>query len=481
VVFFIVSKMGLFIVDVETTGTDPVNDRVIEIGVLIIENFNVVDTFTTLINPHRSIPDSITRLTGINDHMVRKAPDFAAIAERLEALAKNRVMVAQNVMFDHGFLENEMRRTGKRAFSTNLLCSRDLSMSLWPDAKSHSLSSIASRLNHNNIQPHRALPDAEVIVELLSHLHRKYGDRLANQVIRRSIRSKVNLTKNISSKISELPESTGVYYLLDKMKRPLYIGKAINIRQRVQDHFSGSFSRSLISKNNEYVAEIKYNLTYDQDLASILEDHEIRQHWPQFNSTQKRPVHKFSVLNYYDQNQRGRIQIIRSVRSKSQVYFFTRGEAEQYIKEQISNYSLSRSLCGIGGENSDAHISIHNKGYKAYVNEHSSNSDILTIYSGKLKETSKGYLLIRRQGFTIGIGFVDLVPMKDLVRDFEKLRFNSFYSINPGPFTETFSSKLINSGSVNGPLRISDKHIKLPDKDSNLPTIRKQNNLSLFL
>lgn len=472
--------MRAFIVDVETTGTDPVNDRVIEVGVVVMDDFQVKETFTTLVNPGRPIPSSIKQLTGINDHMVRSAPSFTEIADKLATLANGRIFVAQNVMFDHGFLAHEFRRTGSLLNTDQLLCTRDLSMSIWPGSGSHRLSAIGKRLNYENKQPHRALPDAQVISEFLSYVYKFYGSRSASAILQRSLRSRIKMNSAIGQKISGLPESTGVYYLIDRYGRPLYIGKAINLRQRVRDHFTGGHGQSLISRNNETIDDIRFNVTYEEALASILEDQEIRQHWPRFNSAQKRPVFRYSVHNYYDRNQNGRIRIIRSVNSKGPVFYFRRGDAEQYVREIVSSYSMSGDFCGVEGHETLTPAE-HNTGFAEYRKELIHESDFVTIFSGPLPDNKENYLVITRDGHTIGIGFTDNTGQDSDLLMLKGIKFNRYFRINPGPVVQQITQKLIRSGAIGSPVRIRIEELALPKSYSNFPSTRSRFNHSLFL
>ena len=88
------------IVDIETTGGSAQRDRITEIAILIHNGKEVVDEFTTLINPEVYIPPYITKLTGITNEMVESAPRFYEIARRVVEITENAVFVAHNVQFD---------------------------------------------------------------------------------------------------------------------------------------------------------------------------------------------------------------------------------------------------------------------------------------------------------------------------------------------------------------------------------------------
>src|SRR5690606_11126913 len=108
---WIVDPNRLYVMlDVETTGGKAGTDRVIEIGAVKVQGGEVLDTFSTLLNPSRYIPSFITRLTGINSAMVADAPTFADIAGQLAEFLQGAVFVAHNARFDYGFIRAEFAR-----------------------------------------------------------------------------------------------------------------------------------------------------------------------------------------------------------------------------------------------------------------------------------------------------------------------------------------------------------------------------------
>jgi DNA polymerase-3 subunit epsilon len=160
------------VVDVETTGGQGENHRVTEIGAVKVRNGIIVDRFQTLLNPQRTIPSEITRLTGITPAMVADAPYFSDIADRFEAFLKDSIFVAHNVEFDYGFLAREFRRIG-RSFRYPRLCTCASMRKLFPGHRSYSLASLCDAYSLPLKQHHRALCDAEAAAELLIMINEK--------------------------------------------------------------------------------------------------------------------------------------------------------------------------------------------------------------------------------------------------------------------------------------------------------------------
>jgi DNA polymerase III subunit epsilon len=104
--------LPLAVIDVETTGLDPVGDRVIEIAIIRFEGGEVVETYGQLINPERPIPEDSTRITGIRDEDVKDQPVFAEVAEAIHSRLQGVGIVAYNLSFDRSFVRHELERCG---------------------------------------------------------------------------------------------------------------------------------------------------------------------------------------------------------------------------------------------------------------------------------------------------------------------------------------------------------------------------------
>lgn len=160
------------VVDVETTGGRGENHRVTEIGAVKVRAGRIVDRFQTLLNPQRSIPPNISRLTGISPSMVETAPYFVDIADEFEAFMRDAIFVAHNVEFDYGFIAAEFRRIG-RTFRLPKLCTCASMRRLYPGHRSYSLASLCRAYDIPLRQHHRALCDAEAAAELLLLINEK--------------------------------------------------------------------------------------------------------------------------------------------------------------------------------------------------------------------------------------------------------------------------------------------------------------------
>lgn len=150
-------------IDLETTGTDFLKDEIIEIGAALVQNGEVISTFSRLVKPKKNITPEIIRLTGITPAMVADAPPLAnIIAEFLEFLPDDVLCVAHNATFERSFL----RRATKDKFKNAVIDTIGLSRVVFPELESHSLGYLCEFAKINNENAHRALSDALVLAQL---------------------------------------------------------------------------------------------------------------------------------------------------------------------------------------------------------------------------------------------------------------------------------------------------------------------------
>ncbi len=170
-------KQRFVVLDLETTGNSPKkNDKIIQVGAVLIEDGEIVERFSSFVNPECAIPPFIEQLTNIKQEMVDRAPTFQQIAPMLNEMLAGSSLVAHNVPFDLSFLQHELRSSGFPAFSGNTFDTVELARILLPTQKSYKLTdlSIYYQLNHDN--PHRADSDAEataiIFLKLLEKINK---------------------------------------------------------------------------------------------------------------------------------------------------------------------------------------------------------------------------------------------------------------------------------------------------------------------
>ncbi|MGE8204303.1 ATP-dependent DNA helicase DinG [Heyndrickxia sp. NPDC080065] len=163
-------KQRFVVVDIETTGNSPKKgDRIIQLAAVVVENEQIVDQYTTFVNPCVPIPAFIEELTGINDEMVKDAPLFEKIAPRLLEMLDHSIFVAHNVLFDLNFIQSELNRVGYSNFTGQSIDTVELARVLFPSSESFKLFELTESFSINHERPHQADSDAFVTAELLLH------------------------------------------------------------------------------------------------------------------------------------------------------------------------------------------------------------------------------------------------------------------------------------------------------------------------
>jgi len=159
------------VVDVETTGVrSGYGDRITEIAVAVVHGERREVVFETLVNPERPIPRAVCAITNITNEMVRNAPRFSEVAERLLAALAGRVFVAHNARFDWNFVSAELRRSRDLTLDGTRFCTVRLARRLVKGVRSCGLDNLCRFFGFRNVARHRAGGDALVTAELLFRL-----------------------------------------------------------------------------------------------------------------------------------------------------------------------------------------------------------------------------------------------------------------------------------------------------------------------
>ena len=151
--------------DLETTGFSNRNDAITEIGAIKVENGEIVEEFSQLINPERPIPEKIQKLTGITNEMVLDKPTISEVLPKFLDFCKDSILVAHNSDFDTGFVR-EKASENNLTYDFDAIDTVILSRLLMPDLKNHKLNTIAKELNVSLENHHRAVDDATATAQI---------------------------------------------------------------------------------------------------------------------------------------------------------------------------------------------------------------------------------------------------------------------------------------------------------------------------
>ena len=218
------------IVDIETTGGKFNEEGITEIAIYRHDGHQIVDQFSSLVNPERPIQAFVASLTGINNNMLRQAPKFYEVAKRIVEITDNAVLVAHNAQFDYRILRTEFTRLGYE-FERRTICTVELSKKLLPGHASYSLGKLTRALGIPISDRHRAQGDAQATVKLFQLLLDRDHEK---NIVEASIRldPKKQLEPNLLELIERAPSETGIYYLRNKEDKLIYIGKSKYIKKR---------------------------------------------------------------------------------------------------------------------------------------------------------------------------------------------------------------------------------------------------------
>ena len=174
----LLASLSYVVVDVETTGTRPWSgDRITEIAAVVVRNGEVQEVFETLVNPQRSIPPYISALTNITWGMVKDAPVFRDVCDRLLSVMRGHIFVAHNAAFDWRFVTSEIMRANGQQIGGRQLCTVRLARKLLPHLRSRSLDHVAYHYGVDIAARHRAGGDAVATAHVLLGLLRDARDR----------------------------------------------------------------------------------------------------------------------------------------------------------------------------------------------------------------------------------------------------------------------------------------------------------------
>jgi len=270
------------ITDIETTGGNSFTDKITEIAIYIHDGSKIVDEFSTLINPGRSIPPFVQNLTGITDAMVSEAPSFKDVAEEIKRFTEPYIFVAHSSQFDYAFIRQEFKGIGYD-FSRPSLCIVSFSRKLMPGHNSYGLSAICQRLNIENVSRHRATGDAFATVKLFEKLMENGGRDIYSSIIKEPV-EEMQLPDCIRPEVmNKLPTKPGIFYFMDKSDEVLFIGRGNNIRKSVVTFITKTRHKKSF-RIREELSDIRFEETGSEVLAAILEFYEYKKYQPKYNN-----------------------------------------------------------------------------------------------------------------------------------------------------------------------------------------------------
>lgn len=332
------------IVDIETTGNGIKGNKITEISIFIFDGKEIVEEYTTLVNPNCEIPYFITGLTGIDNNMVRDAPSFEEVAPKILALLKENIFVAHSVNFDYNVIKEELRKIGQ-TLALKKLCTVRLSRKLLPGYSSYSLGKLCSSLGIPLTDRHRARGDAAATVLLFKQLLENPKAEPVFTSFLNARSQEITLPPGLSkSSYESLPNAAGIYYFKNTKGEIIYVGKAKNIKKRVLSHFYDKSKKEL--KLCEDTSDIDFELSGNELLALLMESTAIKRHYPLYNRAQKRNVIPYGVFSYEDRQ--GILHLAynkQKLAPNSMVTFYNTTDCRLFIEQLCKSFNLCPKYC----------------------------------------------------------------------------------------------------------------------------------------
>ena len=409
------------IVDIETTGNGIKGNKITEISIFKYDGHEIVDEFTSLVNPECEIPYFITGLTGIDNDLVRNAPRLIDIADQILEITQDTIFVAHSVGFDYNVIKNEFKDIGLD-FTRKKLCTVRLSRKLIPGYNSYSLGKICSALHIPLTDRHRARGDAHATTLLFQKLLRTDGAESVFKTFLNARSQETTLPPALPKKIyDELPNAPGIYYFKNAKGKIIYIGKAINIKKRVLGHFYDKATKEI--RMCAETADIDFELSGSDLIALLMESAAIKHYYPEYNRSQKRNVQRYGIFTYEDR--RGILHLafnkIKMAPDPIAVFYNTT-DCRLYLEEICKTFSLCAKFCHLQENVAKcSHYRIkscdgicsgqepvreyNRKVEKALDFIKNGNEDLIIREKGRTT-AEKAFILIKN-GIYLGYGFID--------------------------------------------------------------------------
>lgn len=256
-----------------------------EIALFRYNGEEIVDQLISLVHPHKKVQEFVSRMTGITEKMLLRAPRFHELAKRIVELTEDSILVGHNVEFDYRMLRQEFARLGY-PFEIRTLDTITLSRELLPGLKTYGLDSVCRELGIYNSQAHRAEGDARATLELFKMLKEK--DSAKNiSILGQSILENTVVSDKIQDLKRSVKKNRGVYYLHDKQGNLLYMDFSLNIRKELNKLFMADTEEA--RRLREETHSIKAEATGTWLIAMVKLQEEIRRARPKYGEI--KPLH----------------------------------------------------------------------------------------------------------------------------------------------------------------------------------------------
>ncbi|SNZ01657.1 exonuclease domain-containing protein [Flagellimonas pacifica] len=421
------------IIDIETTGNGIKGNKITEISIFKYDGHQIVDEFTSLVNPKCPIPYFITGLTGIDNQMVQNAPTFSEISDTILEITKDCIFIAHAVNFDYGVIKEEFRQIGMD-FIRKKLCTVRLSRKLIPGLQSYSLGKLCSAVSIPLTDRHRARGDAHATVLLFQKLLNTPNSETIIQKFLNARSQEATLPPHLPKSIFDnIPQKPGIYYFKNQKGQIIYVGKAINLKKRVLGHFYDKSTKEI--RMCSETASIDFKLSGSELVALLMESAEIKRLFPSYNSAQKRIVKRYALFQYEDR--KGIVHlaynVMKAVPNPLKV-FYNQTDCRAFLEEMCKNFSLCPKYCHLQQVNtscshheisscegictSTESVEDYNQKVQDAILQLKSEQEGVRIIKEKGRETNENAFVLIDEGMYRGYGFInneqDITNLEDI-------------------------------------------------------------------
>lgn len=244
-------KIKLVFIDFETTGGNPSNSSIIEIGAIKYSNGKEVGRFDTLIKPRHHISSIVQKITGISNKMVENAPTFEEVAQKFFDFIEDSVLIAHGALGDVAFVYQHYKDIKNEEFTNYYFCTHLLVSHFLPNIPSKTLSGVAKYFNIADLPAHKAINDAQLTCEVfwkLIKIFDKHGfksciDLLKIQADNETLKK---LGPGINPNLSEsVPTAPGVIFLTTSEQEVSFVTASQNLRKTYNKLTTISLDREL--------------------------------------------------------------------------------------------------------------------------------------------------------------------------------------------------------------------------------------------
>ncbi|MEX0316115.1 MAG: exonuclease domain-containing protein [Allomuricauda sp.] len=422
------------IIDIETSGNGIKGNKITEIAIFKFDGHQIVDEYTSLVNPQCPIPFYITGLTGIDEQMVQNAPTFDQIAPNILQMTKDCIFVAHSVNFDYGVIKEEFRQIGVD-FTRKKLCTVRLSRRLIPGLQSYSLGKLCTAVQIPLKDRHRARGDAHATVLLFQKLLGIPDSEVTIKKFLNARSQEATLPPHLPKSVFDnIPQKPGIYYFKNQKGEIIYVGKAINLKKRVLGHFYDKSTKEI--RMCSETASIDFKLSGSELVALLMESAEIKRLFPPYNSAQKRIIKQYAIFEYEDR--KGIVHlaynVIKGVPNPIKV-FYNQTDCRAFLEAICKEFALCPKYCHLQQVNtscshheikscegictSQEPIADYNEKVKTAIQHMKTEQAGIRIIKEKGRDSNENAFVLIDEGMYRGYGFIDVQQSITSLEDIE--------------------------------------------------------------